>query len=312
MRNNILKIFALSAFFLFLGGESAFAQQAKTLGEMATATYNAFTPIQLSLSSIAYILGVFFAFSALKMARNYSENPNDVKILHVVLRFLAAAFFILTPFAANVLVDSISGSGLGGADVANLGNVVGPNGGTGLDGVLNRIVKSVWGPLMDNLIPLFCYAAGITLMLVALKRLALASNDGPQAPGGLGTMTTFFVAAALMSAGYLMNIMQGTLFGSNQMYQNIIFTGGNNGAFEQRAQDALWGVFMFLRIVGYISFIRGLFILRGSTEGAQNASLMAAITHIGAGAILANGLAFATAIQGTIFSSQANWIFSVN
>lgn len=307
----MLKTLILSIFILLLGGESAFAQ-ATTLGEMTDSTFNALLPIQIFLSSISYILGVFFAFSALKMARNYTESPGDIKPLHVALRFLAAAFFILTPFAANVLVETISGAGVGGSTAAQLGGVNGPAGGDGLDGVLNRIVSDMWGPLMDNLIPLFCYAAGIILMMVALKRLALASNDGPQAPGGLGTMTTFFVAAGLMSVGYLMNVTQGSLFGENQMFQNIVFVNGNGGEFETRAQEALWGVFMFLRIVGYISFIRGLFMLRGATEGAQNASIMGAITHIGAGAILANGLAFARAIQETIFDDPSNWIFNIS
>lgn len=311
MIRNVLKILVLSTVFLIFREESAFAQ-ATTLGQMTQSTFDAFTPIQIFLSSIAYVLGVFFAFSGLKMARNYVENPNDIKPLHVAMRLLAGAFFILTPFAANVIVRTISEGNVGEAGAANLGAVNGPAGGDGLDGVLNRIVNDMWGPLMDNLIPLFCYVAGIILMLIALKRLALASNDGPQAPGGLGTMTTFFVASALMSVGFIMNVTQGTLFGENQMYQNIVFTNGDGGEFEQRAQDALWGVFMFLRIVGYISLIRGLFILRGATEGANNASMMAAITHIGAGAILANGLAFARAIQGTIFDSPSDWIFTIS
>ncbi len=307
MKNNALKIFVFSAFFAVFSAESAWAG-ATTLGDMAQTTYLALTPIQILLSSIAYILGVFCAFSGLKMARQYSESPGDVKLLHVALRFLASGLLILTPYAANVLVETISGAGVGGAGVVTMATG-GPGGGDGLDGVLNRIINNIWAPFMDNLLPLFCYAAGITLMLVALKRLALASNDGPQAPGGLGTMTTFFVAAGLMSVGYLMNISQGTLFGQNNLYTNIVFTGGG-GEFTQRAQDAMWGVFAFLRIVGYISFIRGLFILRGATEGAGNASIMAAVTHIAAGAMLANGLAFASIIQET-FMDPGSHFFNV-
>ena len=94
------------------------------------------------------------------------------------------------------------------------------------------------------------------------------------------------------------------------MFVNIVFTGGG-GEFTQRAQNAMWGVFAFLRIVGYISFIRGLFILRGATEGASNASIMAAVTHIGAGAMLANGLAFADRVQRTFLDAD-DYFFTVN
>ncbi len=291
---------------------------ATTLGDMVNTTYDSFIPIQAFLSSIAYILGIYSIFTGLKMARMHTESPGDARPLHIGLRFAGGALLILTPFAANVLVTTISGGGVGSSAV-NVADIVGGFGapagaldGEGLDVTLNRLVSNVWAPLMDNLLPLFCYAAGLVLMLVALKRLALASNDGPQAPGGLGTLTTFFSAAGLMSAGYLMGVMQGSLFGANEIYQNVTLAQGANTPQAIKAQNALWGIFVFLRIVGYISFIRGLFILRGAAEGANNASMMAASTHIIAGALLANGLRFAQVIQETIFNDPADWILQVS
>ena len=62
----------------------------------------------------------------------------------------------------------------------------------------------------------------------------------------------------------------------------------------------------FVAIIGWVSFIRGLFILRGVSEGSGQASMMAAVTHIIGGAIAVNLGGFIMAVQNTLGITDMN------
>lgn len=293
--------------------EPAFAQdgagQAKTLGAMTNRLYESLINIQTFLSVLAYVLGAFFSITGLQKLRAHVDDPARNPSMPALLRLVAAAFFIFSPTFANIIVDAISGAGVGGGALLGTRDVVEATGeGDGLDGALNRFVLDFVGPFMENLLPFFAYVAGIIFMLVGLKRLALADGNGPQAPGGMGTMGTFVVAATLMAFGYIMYTLQGSLFGSTTLVSNPLFASDSaDSALLERANNAMWGVFIFLRVVGYISVLRGLFMLRAAGEGG-NVSMMAVGTHLIAGALLANATAFVLAAQETFVRDPANYI----
>jgi hypothetical protein len=293
----------------------AFAQvPAKTLGDMTNSVYDSLISLQFFLSLISYCLGTFFSITGLQQLRNYVDSPDKTPVHAMLLRLGAAAFFIFAPTAAMMLVKSLGLGGMGdktqllteGTGVIT-GNVT--TTGQGLDEALTRFVIDFAGPFLDNLLPVFAYICGIIFMLVGLKRLAMANGDGPQAPGGLGTMGTFVVAAALMAFGYIMYTMQGSIFGTTQLYTNqAVVSPSADAALQGRFDKALWGVFIFLRIVGYISVLRGVFMLRGVAEGG-NVSMMAVGTHLIAGSLLANMGAFVNAIQYSFIQDPANFVF---
>ena len=318
--NRTLLLLILVIVAMFSPDITAHAQNTgQTLGGMVKNSYYAFTPIQSFLSWMFYIGGIFFMVSALNLTKQYVDAPDDVPINSVILRYIAAGLMIATPYAADMLVSTIAQFGVGEGEVGQ-GNaeVVGythtERTATGSEGgpdeIIVRLARDLWQPLMEYAIPLFCYAAGLIFMLIGLKRLAVASKEGPEAPGSGSTFSIFFVAAALMSVGYIMNIAQGSLFGSNQMLNVSLESASSGDLVDQQADNVLWGVFTFLRIFGYISFIRGLFLIKGSVEGAQGASVMAATTHILAGAMLANIGAFIDVIQTTFITDPSNYIFS--
>lgn len=292
-----------------LSADAAFAQQARTLGSMTNSLYNSVLYLQTFLSLLSYILGIFFSITGIQMLRDHVDDPGRNPVSKPLLRLAAAGFFIFAPTLADIIVNSIGGGSVGDAN-----NLVTYSGGNyskpddsdqGLDAALVRFVDSFAGPFLDNLLPYFAYAAGLIFMLVGLKRLALANGDGPQAPGGMGTMMTFFVAAALMAFGYVMATMQFSIFGTTSVVQNPAFKAASADAdLLKRSNQAMWGVFVFLRIVGYISVLRGLFMLRAVGEGG-NVSMMAVGTHMIAGALLANGTAFVLAVQDTFIKDQA-------
>ncbi len=283
------------------------AMAAQTLGSMTSQLYDSLLGLQTFLSMLSYILGVFFSITGFQKIRDYVDDPGRNPPLPALLRIFAAAFFIFVPSFANIIVDAISGNGVGANDVTNYidKNAVKGNPADGLEGSLVRFVKDFGGPFLEDLIPYFSYISGLVLMLIGLKRLALANGDGPQAPGGLGTMTTFVIAAALMAFGYIMGTLQGSIFGTTDVIVSPAFK--NAGGLTESSKSAIWGVFVFLRIVGYVSVLRGLFMLRGVGEG-QNTSMVAVSTHLIAGALLANATGFVLAVQETLVKDPSNYI----
>lgn len=277
---------------------------AQTLGEMTNSFYDSLISLQFFLALLSYILGTFFFITGFKMLRDHVNDPDRNPVKNAVLRLVGAAFFLLAPTLANFLIRSLGGGGVGDTDLLTVENNQYANqAGTGLDGALTRFVVDFGGPFLDNLLPFFAYVAGIILMLVGLKRLALANGDGPQAPGGLGTIGTFLVGAGLMAFGYIMYTFQMSIFGTDELFANQVVN--SNSPLTERAGRTLWGVFIFLRIVGYISVLRGLFMLRGYAEGA-NVSLMAVGTHMVAGSLLANGGYFVNALQYTFLGNDTS------
>ncbi len=293
---------------------SAYAvEEAKTLGDMTNTAYDSFVSLQTFLSVLSYVLGTFFSVTGLQMMRNHVDDPSRNPASAFMLRLGAAGFLLFAPTAANMLVATIGGGEVGdNSKIVTATNMVEIDadtfGGSGLDQAVGRFVVDIASPLLDNAIPLFAYIGGLIFLLIGLKRLALADGNGPQAPGGLGTMGTLLVAAGLMAFGYVMYTLQGSIFGITEIYSNSALVG--DSAIAERANQTLWAVFIFLRIVGYISVLRGLFMLRALTEGGQ-ASMTGVLTHMVAGALLANGGMFVQMIQCTFAGSDtSNWAFS--
>lgn len=310
-----LSVAAVAAAVMFFA-DPAFAQQAqaKTLGAMTNSLYASLVNLQTFLSLLSYILGIYFSITGMLNLRAHVEDPGRNPLNKVMLRLAAAAFFIFAPTFANLIVNSLGGGSVGAAvqlTFTNGGGSAGNTSGQGLEVMLNRLVKDIAAPILDNLLPFIAYAAGLIFMLVGLKRLALATGDGPQAPGGLGTIGTFFVAAALMSFGYIVYTLEGSIFGTTNIINSPTFTGSassGNSQMNTHANNAMWGVFIFLRIVGYISVLRALFMLRAAGEGG-NVSMMVVGTHLVAGALLANATGFVLAVQES-FIDPANHILS--
>lgn len=304
--------FACMAAALLLLAGPAFAQD-KTLGDMTNSLYNTFVSVQTFLSVLSYVLGTFFSITGLQQLRNNVDDPGRNPAHAFLLRLGAAGFFLFAPSAANMLVATLSGGdGVGKAGIVTTQDQVDitadtfGSAGAGLDKAFGRFVVDIASPMLDNAIPIFAYVAGLTLMLIGLKRLALANGDGAQAPGGLGTAGTFLVAAGLMAFGYIMYTLQGTLFGTSVLYSNpILNIGSSDQALNDQANQVMWAIFIFLRIVGYISVLRGLFMLRAVAEGG-NVSMMGVMTHMIAGALLANGGMLIQSIQCTFLGDNVS------
>lgn len=289
-------------------------QTAATLGHIIEnmAASTGFAPMLLTI--ICYVAAIYLTITALLMLMSYIEDPRQAPIGKIGFRLLGAALLLGFPRAINIVVESFggdisenavcwedNGAGCGtngtswrtGMDPASYGD--------GLDGVLSRFVDNIAPPLMSFGLPAFCYMVGIIFIAIFLFRLAKgAAEDGPRAPGGMGTIITLAVGAFFLLMAGTMNQTIASLFGTSVISNDVqLVNSPLDSAMELRAENAMIAVLLFLRIVGYISFARGLFILRAFGEGQQSGSIMGAATHIIAGGMLANLGALLETIQAT-------------
>src|SRR5688572_9192750 len=87
--------------------------QAVKLGDMTNSLFDSLGSLQFFLGLISYILGVFFAITGLQKLRAYVDDPGRNPAQAALLRLGASAFFVFAPVAANALVRTIGGGGVG-------------------------------------------------------------------------------------------------------------------------------------------------------------------------------------------------------
>lgn len=282
--------------------------QATTLGEVTQKIYSEFLLVQVFLSTIIFLLGVWYSIKGIQMLRATGEGGQNAPALSASLyKLFGGAVLIALPFAIHVLLSTLTDGSLGAKSIRLQGDLSRSFTGPGLDEAVGRFVTDFFVPFMGKALPYFCYIAGLILLVRGFQRVANGDEKGPKAPGGLGTWMLFFVAAGLMSMGYFMQVLQCSIFGTNELYANVLLK--DTSALSLRANNVLWAVFQFLRIVGYISVVRGLFMLKGFAEGVSNASLLGASTHIISGAMLANVWFFITVVQNTFVSDEFYHVF---
>jgi len=148
----------------------------------------------------------------------------------------------------------------------------------------------------------FCYLAGMILIIIGIMRLLKSSQEGPRGPGGTGTLMTFIVAGALLSVDAMMGAWSSSLFDTNTVANTsaLSYTGGLTGEEEDHVLGVISTILIFMMILGWVSFIRGWFILRDVAEGSHNASLMAGLTHLFGGALAVNLGPLMNAVQTTL------------
>lgn len=257
------------------------------------------------LEILAYVFGLGFLAVTLWKFKQHVESPRDVNIWEPVKHMAAATAFLGLPAFVSVISETL---GLGGAPDLNIsaGNSgdfdfsVGEGDPNGVDTLFLRLVGDLYPSLM-NMIEIFAILAGITLIMVGIHNL---TKSGQQGPGALsmGTAFTFIAGAALIATPEMMSIFTNTLFGTTDVKVNaaLSFLDGGGEALVDRSEQVLEGVLAFMVIIGFISFIRGWFILKAFAEGNQQATFLAASSHIIAGVLAVNLGGLINIVQNTL------------
>lgn len=257
------------------------------------------------LMALSYVLGLFFTVWAILKVRDHVLSPTQTKLAEGVQRLIVGGAFFALPYVSTAIQASVT--------PWTLPAVIGANAQTGfveaatctgatssLDEAMVCLMINIASP-MQTAINFFSFCAGLIFVMVGVARLARSSQEGPKGPGGAGTIATFVAGGVLMSGTTLMPAISASLFGSPiTATQGILaYSAAMSPAAIVATHNVISAVVRFMIIVGLISFVRGVFILRDSAEGKQ-ASVMSGITHIIGGALAVNIGPLVNAVQSTL------------
>ncbi len=282
-----------------------------TLGTVMCNTVENTAATQAFLTAIAYLFAIVLIVWGLLKIKDHVLEPRQTSVWEGVSRLLAGGAFLALPAVMTAVYNTISIITVGNFTGSGNSGFTGAASAGGLDAVMVAFMNNILGP-MNVVLNFFGMIAGMILIMIGISRLIKSAQEGARGPGGLGTMMTFLMGGALMSFSPMMSAFNGTLFNdtsTNTMAQ-LQYTTGMQQPEIDHAHAVISSVLKFMIILGLISFIRGLFIIRGVAEGNSQASMMAGVTHLIGGALAVNLGPLMNAVQATLGLTQYGVVFS--
>lgn len=250
-------------------------------------------------AGLSYFFGTILGALAIAKLYEHVNNPHQTPVWDSLKRFLAGGAFFALPMVMDAAQTTLMGSGLPAHVLTGFNS--GGHSGSGLDAMVVSFMGDLWTPMLF-LLNGFAYLAGIVLVMIGISRLLKSAQEGARGPGGLGTIMTFITAGALFSLNGMVGSWTQSLFGTDQTltFGDLAYTGGMAGPEIGHVEAVISAIIAFVAILGWISFIRGWFIVRDVAEGSHQASLMAGITHLFGGALAVNLGPVLNAVQTTL------------
>lgn len=272
----------------------AHAQLSDVIGN----TIDSSAELPFLIASLSYMAGITLGVLGIIKLYEHVQNPHQTHLSEGLKRLLAGGGLLALPIVVEAAWRTMNDDNI---DAITLGAFSGEAGGEGLDSMMQRLMSDIHDPLMWAM-NAFCYLAGLTLVVVGVLRLLKSSQDGPRGPGGAGTLMTFIVAGALLSVDAMMGAWSSSMFATPDVANVSVlsYTGGLEDEEQQHILGVISTILIFMMILGWVSFIRGWFILRDVAEGSHNASLMAGLTHLFGGALAVNLGPLMNAVQETL------------
>jgi hypothetical protein len=278
---------------------AACATDGNGLGNLICTIFYSTRSFPFFLTVIAYFAGTAFGIWSILQLQEHVINPQQTKFWDPFSKMLVAGGLFSLPTIVTVAANSVSGNI---SDHANSGfNDAGSAGSSGLDGMLANLMSETFAPMM-TLINWFGVLAGFILIFIGITRLMKSAQEGPKGPGGLGTIMTFIAGGALISFSPMVASLTASLFTDSvsQTYASLTYTGGMGDSAIAKSNVVIASIFRFVFLLGLISIMRGIFIMRGVAEGNSQASMMAGMTHMIGGAMAVNLGGFLQAMQSTL------------
>lgn len=257
---------------------------------------------------LSYTAGVFFMAMALVKANRTINEPSRNPLSDAVKYAGAGVFLSALPVTTSILQSSLGWQNGSTLALNYRGMSATGNGAAtpaqGLDQFMVNLMKDVTEPML-SIVALFGFVAGVFLLFTGLQRLTKGVQEGPKGPAGLGTLMTFAMGSALIAFIPALKVVLNSVFGTDSVvsYPSMTRLAAQIGATDAQMVQATvvtTSLLAFLTIVGVISFARGLFMLKDTADGAQNASLMGSMSHLIAGVCCVNFGAFANMLQNTL------------
>ncbi len=277
------------------------------------------------LSAIAYLIGLILGFLGILKIRDHVLNPQQTQVWEGASRLIAGGIFFALPVMVEVARATVAPTVLSGFAFAS---VTGYNDGdiacggdvSGLDVSLSCFTSDLIGPI-HVVLNLFAIVAGMMLLMIGTSRLTKSAQEGAKGPAGLGTVMTFIAAGALISYNELLRAATQTLsFGSDDFFgilpitatyaiMSETYTNGMTEAELDHVYAVITAILQFMIMIGLVSFVRGIFIIRDVAEGSQQASLMAGLTHMIGGAVAVNLGPLINVVQVTLGITEYGIVF---
>lgn len=268
-----------------------------TIGDVICNVVYASNDLPGFISAMAYMMGMIMAVTGLFKLKDHVINPGQTPLSDSMKRFVAGGALFMLPTVTSATETLINGGGsMSGMGTGVAGSAAASY---GLDAMMVALIVDIYGPL-SGLLGGFGYLAGLLFVVIGISRLLKTAQDGPSGPSGVGTIMTFIVAGVLFTLDDMMGAFSSSLFGDNNIttYATLA-TPIDGGAIDDHVLAVISSILLFMMLVGWVSFIRGFFLLRDVAEGRGQASLMAAITHIFGGALAVNLGPLMNAVQST-------------
>lgn len=292
-------LFVIIMMTVFIHADPVWAQAAGdgTLGKVVTNTMRSFSSTPGLLTGLCYLMGLYLGIVAIMKLKEHVENPGNHPMWDSMKRFLTGGAFFALPTVVSAAYNTVARGITGHSD--NGYNGSGAKG-TGLDAMLVKLMGDIGTPL-TFIFGAFGYLAGLILIIIGISRLLKSEQDGPRGPTGIGTFMTFIVGGALIASNKMMGAASSSLFGTASVKTNgsLAYTSGleDGGA---HANAVIAAIIAFVAIIGWVSFLRGFFIMRGVAEGDNQASTMSGVTHLLGGALAVNLGPVLMAVQKTL------------
>jgi hypothetical protein len=310
-----------------------------TIGHAICYVSDSFKGLPGLLTLILYVAGIVLVIWGLLAIKDYVIAPDRAPLSPGLKRLLVAGAFFAFPSVAEtayttfrggdaligvdpfaLMASTGGGACVGGATgaiagivstITNLfstGNLQLPGSNVGgLDCMMIRMVSDVWGPV-QMAVSIFCYIAGLILIAAAIRRMMDGMDKGPKGPLGQGTLGMLAVGGMLLAIDTIISTVTSSMFpdalgalgvGNLKLFGGLSYAPGLSASGVASINSIITTVFAFSFLVGIISIVRGLFILKEVANGGQ-ASLMAAFSHIIGGGAAVNLGPFIGAIQNTL------------
>ncbi len=278
-----------------------------TLGGMICNAINSTSTLPGVVTGFAYMAGLILGFLGIMKLKDHVESPNQTPIWDPIKRFIGGGAFFALPYVVSAVRTTIEGAR--GASTTSSGF----NGSTsagGLDSMIVSLMSDIMVPMIWA-IGAFGWIAGLILVFIGISRIMKTEQEGPRGPTGIGTVMTFLVAGALFSLNSIIAYINTSIFGTNALETNGVlqYTDGLGGT-EAHVHAVISSILAFSMVLGWISVVRGLFIVRGVSEGNSQASMMAALTHLIGGVLAINLGGVIMAVQNTLGIGDYGIIFN--
>lgn len=292
---------------LFSGGGAEAATctaEGAGLGSLMCNLFTSTSGFPFFLTVVAYFAGTAFGVWAILQLQEHVISPQQTKFWDPFSKMLVAGgLFALPTLVSSVTTSVTDGVANSNVETASFNEAEATT--AGLDGLISNLMTDIYTPLIF-LINWFGIIAGVLLIFIGITRLMKSSQEGAKGPGGIGTIMTFIAGGALVSFSPMISVFLESVFtGSGaQTYASLSYTAGMSGDAVARSNTVIAAIMRFVLLLGLISIMRGIFIVRGVSEGTSQASMMAGITHIVGGALAVNLGGLIQAAQTTLGISQ--------